>query len=226
MDETGRKMEVSTARIASVSRLLSSAPQTVHPTSVVVSAAFLTGLLAVAVPAVAIATGLPLLVLVGLAGVVYAGALILTDRVFEGLSGAVFVLGTFNANVPLLEAPFGGTFVPTLDLMLVDVAAIPLAALFVVWGVWATPPFERRTETVTGYALAGLAVWATLSAIVSNGPSQPAALFFAVVQFRYLFVFVLGATIVRYVGIRSAAYSLLIAVGGNVAFGVAEVLWS
>jgi len=209
----------------SILSTVSSPPRTVNGRSVVLSTLLLTGLLAIVVPGVAILTGVSVLPLVAVAGLVYAVALVVTSNLFEGLCGAVFVLCTFQANVPILGVPQPGQFAPLqLSVMLVDIVAVPFAVLFSVWLSVNVMLPTLRSEAIAGYALAGFVVWAALAAIVSNGPSMAAAGIFAVRQARNLLLFGVAVAVVRYIGVRSAIYSLLTAVGGNMLFAFGEVL--
>lgn len=215
-------MSYSTAR-ASLLSVLSGPPQTLDERHVFLSVLFLTMLLVVAVPVVAVSTGVPTLVLVAVAGLLYGIVLVVTDTVFEGLCGAVFVLCTFSGNLPIFErmTEAGAT---QLSLMLVDFVAIPLAVLFLCWNRGFSIPTGRRLETVVGYALAGVVVWSVLAAIVSNGPSRFGALTYVVMQARYLLLFAVVVGIVRYTGLRTALSSLLVALGGQLSYAIAEVL--
>jgi len=201
-------------------------PGTVDGRSVPLCALFLTTLLVGVVPIVALTTGLSILALVGVAGLLYATTLLVTERVFAGLCAAVFVLVTFAANVPLVELPVGGGgyTTPMLDVLLVDVVAVPFAGLLFWWLRSGRMSVSFGRERIAGYALAGFVGWSLLAALVANGPSRPAGLFYVVVQLRYLLVFSVAAVAVRYTGIYSAVYSLGIAVVGHLAYAVAEIV--
>lgn len=211
---------------ASLLAVLSGPPDTFAKRNVVLNAVFLTALLVGVVPVVALTTGVPALLLVVLAGLLYVVVLLATESVFEGLCAAVFVLVTFAANVPLIQLPIGGGGYtdPQLEILLVDIVAVPFAGLLL-WWLYSgkiSPSFGR--ERIAGYALAGFAGWSLLAALVANGPSRLAALFYVVVQFRYLLLFAIAAVVVKYIGIHSAVYSLSIAVLGQSAYAVAETL--
>jgi hypothetical protein len=209
---------------ASLSSVLSGPPRSFDERNVLLSALFLTALLVAAVPIVAVSTPVPLLALIAVAGLCYAAVLVFTDTVFEGLCGAVFVLCTFSANLPLLEQqPIPGASVQ-LNLLLVDFVVVPLAALLLWWNSGLSLPSGRRLDTVVSYALVGLVVWSVLAAIVSNGPSRFAAVVFVTTHVRYLFLFGVAVGVVGYTGLRTALYSLLVALGGNIAYAIAEVL--
>jgi hypothetical protein len=209
---------------ASLSSVLSGPPRTFDKRNVLLSTLFLTAMLVAAVPMVAISTPVPLLALIAIAGLCYAAVLVFTDTVFEGLCGAVFVLCTFSANLPLLEQqPIPDASVQ-LNFLLVDFVVIPLAGLLLWWNGGFSLPSGRRLDTVVSYALVGLVVWSALAAVVSNGPSRFAAVVFVTTQIRYLLLFGVAVGVVRYTGLRTALYSLLVALGGNIAYAIAEVL--
>jgi hypothetical protein len=206
--------------------VLSGPSETFEGQSVLLYALFLTVLLVVAVPVVALTTGVPALLLVVLAGLLYAAALLATESVFEGLCAAMFVLVTFAANVPLIELPIGGGGYanPQLEVMLVDVVAVPFAGLLSWWLYSGKISLSFGRERIAGYALVGFVGWSLLAALVANGPSRLAALFYVVVQLRSLLLFAIAAVVVKYIGIHSAVYSLGIAVLGQLAYAVAELL--
>lgn len=202
----------------------SSPPSTVTKRGVLLSALSLTALLVVVVPAVTLTTGLPLLAVVAVAGVVYGAGVILTDNLIEGLCSGVIVLCTFQAELPIAGIDRGGRLgAYTIEIMLVDVAVIPLAVLLLAWASTRFTLPNNRSGRVAGYALAGLVVWSAIAAVVGDGPSTVMGLFFSVAQLRHLVLFGVAMAISRYVGIRTIAYSLLIAVGGHVLFAIAEV---
>lgn len=211
---------------SSLLSVLSGPPDTFEGQSVPLYALFLTALLVAVVPVVALTTGVPALLLVILAGLLYAAVLLATENVFQGLCAAVFVLVTFAANVPLIQLPIGGGGYtdPQLEILLVDIVAIPFAGLLLWWLYSGKISISFGRERIAGYALAGFVGWSLLAALVANGPSRLAALFYVVVQFRYLLLFAIAAVVVKYIGIHSAVYSLAIAVLGQSAYAVAETL--
>jgi hypothetical protein len=216
-------MSYSTVR-TSLSSVLHGPPQTFDKRNVLLSALFLTAMLVAAVPIVAVSTGVPTLALVAIAGLCYAAVLLFTDTVFEGSCGAVFVLCTISANFPILVRSTAVNIPVQLNLLLVDFVAVPLSILFLYWNGGISLPTSRRLDTVVGYALVGIVVWSVLAAIVSNGPFQFGAVVFVTTQLRYLLLFGVAVGIVRYTGLRTALYSLLVAVSGNMAYAIAEVL--
>ncbi|UPM41897.1 O-antigen ligase family protein [Halocatena salina] len=199
-------------------------PGTVTERGMLLSALSLTVLLVGVVPLVTLITGFPLLAVVAIAGVVYAGWAVLTDNFLEGLCSGVIVLCTFQAEIPIAGISRGGQLgAYTLEIMLVDVAAVPLAVLLLVWTSARFRLPTDRSARIAGYALAGLVVWATIAAVMGDGPSTMMGLFFSVAQLRHLLLFGIAMVIGRYVGLRTVTYSLLIAVGGHVLFAIAEV---
>ena len=216
-------MSYSTLRTSLLS-VLSGPPQTFDRENVLLSTLSLTGLLVVVVPIVAVSTGVPVLALVAVAGVLYAAGLVITDTVFEGLCGAVFVLCTFAANFPLLEQQTIPGASVQLNLLLVDFVVVPLMVLFVWWDSDFSVLPDRRLDRAVGYALVGVLVWSVLAAIVSNGPSRFAAMVFVTTHVRYLLLFGVAIVVVRYTGLRTALYSLLVVLSGHIAYAIAEVL--
>jgi hypothetical protein len=215
-------MSYSTTK-SSLLSVLSGPPKKFDERNVLLSTLLLTVLLVAAVPIVAVLTGIPTLALVVVAGMLYAVVLVATDAIFEGMCGAIFVLCTVSANIPILEQPTPVNMLQ-LNVILVDLVAVPLALLFLYWSDGISIPTDRHLDTVVGYALVGVVMWSALSAIVSNGPSRFGAIVFLTTQLRYLLLFGIAIGIVRYTGLRTALYSLLIAVGGNMAYAIAEVL--
>ncbi|WP_435078882.1 hypothetical protein [Halococcus sp. AFM35] len=203
---------------------LRSPPTTVDQRIVVYSALALTVLLVVSVPVITFVSSLPLLVVVIAAGGIYGAGLIYTNSVFEGLCAAVLVLCTFAGNLPLAaQQPMAGASIQ-LNLLLVDFVAAPLAALLIVWNGGIRISFDRQLNMVVGYGLVGVLVWSLLSAVVSNGPSQFGAMVFVTTHIRYLLLFSVGVAIIRYIGFRTVINSLLIVLGGHIAYAIAEVL--
>lgn len=204
--------------------ILSEPPHTVDRRNVLKSVLLLTLLLCLVVPVITLTTGISSLLIVSVVGLLYAVILVLSDSIFEGLCGAVFVLCTFSANFPLFGIQTKLDVVIQLSVLLVDFAALPLAILFLRWFSGSIISTERRLDIVAGYALTGVVIWSILAAIVSNGPSQFVAFIYSITQIRYLILFGVSVGIVRYIGIRTAIYSLLLAVGGNMLYAIAEVL--
>ena len=211
---------------ASVLADLSAPPDIGEGRTVPRYALYLTVLLVAIVPIVTVTTGVSVLVLVAVAGLGYGATLLVTQDVFEGLCAAVFVLVTFFANVPLVELPVGGDGYtsPMLSILLVDLVAVPFAGLLFWWLYSGRMSLSFGRERIAGYALAGFVGWSLLAALVADGPSRLAGLFYVVVQLRYLLLFGIAAVVVRYIGIHSVVYSLGIAIFGQLAYAVAEIL--
>lgn len=204
---------------------LTARPTSVDGQSVILASLALTALLFVVVPVVAVVTGLHLLALVVIAGLIYAAGLVYTDTLFEGMFGSVIVLCTIQSNFPITGVERGGRLgIYHVNILLVDTVAVPLAIMFLLWGGIQLRSRPIRSETIAGYALLGLVAWSAIAAVASDGPSTVMGLFFALTQLRNLLLFGVAVVIGQYIGIRSAVYSLLIAVGGNMLFAVAEAL--
>lgn len=212
---------------SSLLSVLSGPPQSVAERNVLLSTVFLSTLLVAGVPLLAVSIGVPTLGLVAAAGVLYAAVLVFTDTVFEGLCGAVFVLVTFAANIPLIELPMGGGgyTTPMLEVLMVDVVVVPFAGLICWWLYAGKLSLSFGREKIAGYALAGLVGWSLLAALVAHGPSRLAALFYVVGHLRYLLLFAVGAVVVRYIGIHTTIYSLCIAIFAQLAYAIVEVLY-
>lgn len=206
--------------------VLSGPPDTFDEYRVPLYVLFLTVLLVAVVPVVALTTGIPTLVLVAVAGLVFGITLLTTEGIFEGLSAAMFVLVTFAANIPLIQLPVGGGGYtsPLLEILLVDVVIVPFAGLILWWLYTGKISLSFGCERIAGYALAGFVLWSLLAALIANGPSRLGALFYVVVQLRQLLLFAIAAVVVKYIGIHSVVYSLTIAVLGQLAYAVAELL--
>ncbi|UPM43937.1 O-antigen ligase family protein [Halocatena salina] len=208
---------------------ISSPPQTVDRNKFFLTAFCLAGLLVVGVPVVALTTGVPVLLLVGISGLCYLFVLVGTDSVFEGLCSAIIVLTTFAANVPLYELPVGSGKTVVLNVMLVDMVLLPFLVLLGVWTLsgrlkWPSFSSLSRLQAVAVFSLAGFVLWSFLAGIVGNGPSRAAGLVFAVTQLRHLSLFIVAIIIVRFSGISTAIYSMLIAISFQLLFAVVQTL--
>lgn len=208
-----------------------SPPSTMNGRAVLSYTALLSGLLVIGVPIIAVTVNLPVLGLVAAAGICYLFVIMFTERMIEGICGAIFTLITFAANVPLYRISVDeGRVGIVLNVMLVDVVLLPLVVLIAIWQIRENASidgsFISRVQSgrIAGYALIGIVIWSALSVIVGNGPSRLAAAFFVVVQLRYLLLFVVAAQIVRYVGLRNSVYSILIAVSFQLFFAVVQVI--
>jgi hypothetical protein len=188
---------------------------------IVITSLFLVVSLTVVTPVAVLLAGIPLLAVVALVGLAYAGFCVRTRRVASGAVSALFVLSIFGANVPL----FAGEDRVHLSIYLVD-----LLALVLFLGCAADLPAvvrRVRTRRITLVAVGGLVVfvfWSYLAAIVGNGPSRVAAVVFAIQQTRYLFLFVVALLLVHRTDIRFAVYPLVISVAGNLVYAVAEAV--
>jgi hypothetical protein len=194
-------------------------PETTSIKDSVITALVLLGSLIVVIPALELGLNIPLLVLVPIAGMGYAFFVYRTNRVFSGLVSAFFVLTIFQANIPVIDGPMHAG----LSLYLVDPLAIVLFSVLI---YDFNLDFNRAIDTKLGIAaVLGLAVfvlWSYLAAAVGNGPSQIAAVIFAIQQTRYLFIFVVSILIVIQVGPKYSIYPLLLSISGNLLYAVAE----
>jgi hypothetical protein len=185
-----------------------------------VASLVLTTLLTVVVPVVALTTGLSVLPLVGLAGVVYAGVALGRNSVFEGLGSALFVLVVFNANVPLVAGPGPARA----DLLFVDAALVPLVCLLAYRAYTTSPSLSFDARTLAVACLGGFVAWSFAAAVVANGQSRPAAFMFGVFQLRNLLLLLAGAFVVRETSVWCGIDALVVGTGGNLAFALAEAL--
>lgn len=196
-----------------------SPPKTDNTKNYALSSLVLTTILVVIVPFLSTVGRLPTLPLVILGGIVYALFLTGGDMLFEGISSALFVLLVFNANVPLFDAPGTAQF----DIFLMDVPLILIPLLLLWWHTESRPRFRTETTVVFG-ALGFFALWSLLSALVANGPSQPAAVLFAMSQFRYVLILFASVLVIRQTNVWCGVYPLLIAIGGNVLISLTQAL--
>lgn len=193
--------------------------------SFVWTAALLVGMLVGVVPAFALTTGVPSLALVIMAGIVYLLVLLYTKTGFEGLASAVVVLSVFDIGVTLAQGP---SIIPptSLNLAIVDVAAIPLLFVFLHDDHTKLP--LRRAEfdgrTVAAVALFVFVVWTFFAALVSNGESSIVPLIDVVQYFRYGLLLALSALIVRKTNPWCVIYPFVISIGGNLAFALAQII--
>lgn len=193
-------------------------PSDVSIRDYVALSALLTALLVIVVPLFAILTPIPTLVAVVLVGLLYAGVLLATDHVFEGISSAVFVLAVFNANVPVANPArvyFG--------LRLIDVALIPTLAVLIYWELPNWRPQEITVKTIAGASFGVFVLWSFLSVLFGNGVSQFVALLFALQQLRYFAVFITAILLVKRTNLRCCLYPLLLSFGGNLLFALVEI---
>ena len=188
------------------------------------TATLLVALLVGVVPALTLATDFLPLGLAVAAGVVYTLVILVTRTGFEGLASAVVVLSVFDLGVTLVRGP-GEIPVSSLSLMAVDLVAVPLLIVFLYYmGSRLARPragFDGRTIAVAALGL--FVLWTVASGIVANGQSNLAPLLEIVQYARYGLLFVLAALIVRATNPWCVVYPLAIAIGGNLAFALAQV---
>ena len=183
------------------------------------TAIVLTTLLVLFVPLIALTVGVPLLLLVPLAGLTYFVYIVWTDQIAVGFGSAFFILLTFNANVPILSAQE----FEYLNIYLFDLVLIPVALLGIYW-------YRNSSEKVpilgiiSTIALALFALWSILSGIIGNGPSQLAALIFGLEQMKLSLVLLTAILYVLQTDPRFAVFPLLIAVIGHACFAFAQAV--
>lgn len=182
----------------------------------ILASALLTFLLIVFAPLLSIYASIPPILIVLITGIVYLFAIIHIGGVVEGVLCAPFALVTFNANFPILS--HAGR---SLNLYLVDLVLIPLLFIFLFIERPQTVPSLSK-ESLPGYALSVVVLMSFISAAVGNGPSQLLALFFAVMQIRYLLLFLLAVIVVRRAGFMVVVYPFLITTAGHIAYASAE----
>lgn len=179
------------------------------------------GLVAV-IPVLSLGVGHPVLatVLVPLFGLLYFSFIYATDRLFEGFVSGFFVFSIFNARMNVLAAP-GNRW---LMIFLVDFIALALFGILLYEHASADVFQFEKVELVAISGLAVFVLWSFLSALVGNGASSLLAVVFAIDQFRYLFIFVLAILVVKQTSFWCAAYPLLLSIGGNLLYALAEVV--
>jgi O-antigen ligase len=185
----------------------------------------LVGLLVGVVPVFALTTDVPSLALVAAAGLVYLLVLFYTETGFEGLASATIVLSIFDIGVTLAQGP---SYIPpvTADLTIVDFVAIPLLFVFLHYGnmEFSVRDIEFNGRTIAAVALAVFVVWTALAGIVANGESSTVPLLYTVEFFRYALLLALSALIVRETNVWCVIYPLILSIGGNLAFALAQVI--
>ncbi|WP_154018964.1 O-antigen ligase family protein [Halococcus agarilyticus] len=183
------------------------------------TAALLTGLLAVVVPAVGLASDLPTPALVVAAGVLYVATVLAAGVAFEGFAASVFVLGLFDIAVVLVDGPG----IATLDLVAVDVVAIPLFFVLVYDWLADRGPLRPTARVIAVVAFAGFVGWTFLAALFGSGPSGLAAGLYAIEQLRYFVVFAVAALVVRRTNAWCAIYPFVIATAGHLVISLAQI---
>lgn len=182
--------------------------------------ALLTGLLVLVVPIVTVVSGLPTPVVVLAAAICYLVVVVATGRGFEGLTSAVFVLSVFDIGVTLIEGPG----IATVDLVAVDIVAVPLALFFGYRTIrdGLSPAFNARSVAVVCFA--GFVCWMFAAGLVANGTSRAAGIMLSIEQLRYFVVFVVTAVAVARTNAWCAVVSFVIAVLGNLLVSLAQIL--
>jgi hypothetical protein len=183
------------------------------------TAALLTGLLAVVVPAVGLASDAPTPALVVAAGVLYVATVLAAGVTFEGIATSVFVLGLFDIAVVLVEGPG----IATLDLVAVDVVAIPLFFGLVYDWLADRGPLRPSARALATVAFAGFVAWTFLATLFGSGPSELAAGLYAIEQLRYFVVFAVAALVVRRTNAWCAIYPFVIATVGHLGVSLAQI---
>ncbi|MFC6723320.1 O-antigen ligase family protein [Halobium palmae] len=179
----------------------------------------LVSLLTVVVPLFFIVTDVPALLLISFAGVIYAALIIGRDIFFEGVTSALFVFVLFNANVPLISGPGPAQ----INLLLVDVVLIPTLLTLLYQRHIDSPSFSLNARTIATACLGVFVLWSFVSAVVSNGQFQSAGLMFGVSQLRNLLILLTSTLVIRRTSVWCGIYPLVVSVGGNLLFAIAEV---
>lgn len=195
-------------------------PKTENTKNYIYTSLVLIIVIAFITPILATVGGLPLLPLIVLAGIIYAVFVVVTNTLFEGMTSALFVLVVFNADVPVFDAPGLAQFnVYMMDLPLVVILTLLL------WWEYTESRTQFRTETKIAIGSLGFFVlWSFLSAVVANGPSQTAAITFAMTQVRNGLILLASVLIIRRTNIWCGIYPLVIAVSGNVLIALVQTV--
>ncbi len=189
----------------------------IDPRDSLKSAILLTSLLVLFVPIVATVTPVPTLVLVSIAGGIYALYIYGFDQVSAGLGSALFVLMTFNANIPLVTL----TEKVHLSLYIADLVLVPLLAALLFEHIVSGSRLLRINRAILGLA-AIFVGWTVLAGLFGAGSSAIAGLMFSVEQFRYLLIFLVTILYVKHNEYRCAIYPLAVALVGHSAFAFAQ----
>lgn len=187
--------------------------------SYTLAAAFLTALVAFAVPIAAVSTDVPVGTLFVGGVVVYLLVTAATGVLFEGLAAALFVTAAFNVAAPVTTVPW------VLDLWVryVDVLAVVVSVPLLAYA-WRerSLPLDRYGLVVVG-GFAAFVAWSFLSSAVGNGPADRDAFLYAVDQLRLLALLVASVLLVGRTDARRVVYPLTVGLGGALAFAVDEV---
>jgi len=183
------------------------------------TAMLLTSLFAVVVPTVGLASDAPTPILVGAAGVLYVATVLAAGVTFEGFASSVFVLGLFDIAVTLVDGPG----IAHLDLVAVDVVAVPLLVVLSYEWFAERPPLRLTARGIAVVVFAGFVAWTVLAAVFGSGPSGLAAGLYAIEQLRYFVVFAVAALVVRRSNAWCAIYPFVIATAGNLMVSLAQI---
>lgn len=183
------------------------------------TAVLLTGLLTIGVPAVARLLDLSTVVALAGAGLCYLVVVVASGRTFEGFASAVFVLGVFDIGMTLAT----GAGIATLDLVAVDLVAVPFVVYLVADAVddGFVPGFNARSVAVA--CLGGFVCWTFAAGLVANGGFEAAGVMYAVEQLRYFVVFAVAVLVARRTNAWCALTPFVIAVGGNLVVSLAQI---
>lgn len=183
------------------------------------TALLLTMLLAVCVPAVAAASGLPTPALVVAAGCCYLAVVLMSGHVRAGLASAAVVLTLFDIAVTLVDGPG----IATVDLVAADLVVVPLLAVLLYETVDRGVSVRFNGRSLAAVGLFAFVCWAFAAGVVANGVSSAAALMYAIEQLRNLVTFAVAALVVRRVDVRCVLYPFLIAVAGNLLVSLGQI---
>jgi hypothetical protein len=183
------------------------------------TALLLTALLAVCVPVIAAATGLPTPALVVGAGCCYLAVVLVSGHVRAGLVSAAVVLTLFDIAVTLVDGPG----IATVDLVAADIITVPLLAVLLYETVNDGLSVRFNGRSLAAVSLFAFVGWAFVAALVANGVSLAAAVMYAIEQLRNLVVFAVAALVVRRVDVRCVLYPFLIAVAGNLLVSLGQI---
>lgn len=184
------------------------------------TALLLTTLIAVCVPVVAAASGLPTPVLVVVAGLCYLAVVFASGHDLAGLASAAIVLTLFDISTTLVEGPG----IALIDVMAADVVTVPLLFVLLYEFLDDRPSVGFNGRSIATFGLIAFVVWAFVAGLVANGGSSGAGVMYAIEQLRNLVVFAVAALIVHRSDIRCVVYPFLIAVAGNLLLSLAQIV--
>lgn len=174
----------------------------------------------IALPLVSLTTGISSFILLPVVLCTYAGIAYHRKDLFAGLSVAFFVLLTFNANVPLIDAVGPAS----LNLYLLDIPLVMLLGVQIMWYRSQTRIDTHWLTRVVIYGLGAFVVWSTLSTVVGNGPSQLGAAFFSIQWFRFLIILLTVTLFTARTSPRIALSPIAIAISGHLVFALAQTI--